>query len=1109
MKTNKTRLFGTLLALMAGASQGAWAQANVTTADALYDAVTKNQTVTLGQDITLRTDGRLHIDGKTVTLDLNGHTLTRPMTAADAGGQVIAVMNGGKLTITDSSGSNSGKITGGWSYQGSGIYVYENCELTINGGTITGNRSDKIEGEGTNYGYGGGVENHGTMTITGGNITGNTAGQFGGGIHNEGTLTITGGTIADNTAGTYGGAIYSNRTVAISGATLCGNTAQLGGGAICSEGTLTLDGVTITGNSSDNYGGGIYMFKSAASPGIVQLQGVCTITGNTAQAGSGIFQVTNGAGVDGPTLKMQDKPVVDNNTNDNVYLQSYQLITLTGAFETGARVGVCCEDLGQETFTRGYVDHNDAADPSTFFFFSSPTVNGVVNKVGREVGFTIKGYNYVECSWDGGKVTETEKNLSLSWQTVHVLSGDNTANGEWLPLEGGHYYIVTANAEYTALQVQNCLNTSGAHLILCNGTQLKVNNGVKVEAGNTLHIHGQPGNTGQLIATNEEYEAAAIGSGDAADAGTIYFHGGTITATSRHGSGAAGIGGGYEHAGGNIYIYGGDITATSAYHAPGIGSGGDCPAASAGNVYIYGGNITAVAGVNAAGIGGGNDGAGPIVRIYGGDVTATGGQGGAGIGSGGKSGSNDSSWGDIAIYGGTVHANGGAKASGGTGIGGGDNCFRGTVNIQGGTVYADGYNTDFAIGCGSMDYGGQFSSSGNITISGGTVYAKSHGSSGNTSFGGSAIGGDGGTKVAITGGEIHAFFGNKTACIPIKIANSSLLTLGDNMTVYVGDNQRQDANGRVEALLSSHDGYALIRPCDHTNKTVSSFDDEYHYFSCSYCLTTPADNKEEHSFNDNDICEICGRNLTLTLYDNSSNSSTLQTYNGKSADAITLSGRTLYKGGMWNTLCLPFDVEIETSPLVGATAKYLNNATFDEGTLTLEFKDVVSYTSGGSTHTYLQAGTPYFIKWTTVGDPIQNPKFSYCFLASTEPTDITFDGVLTFRGIYDPQNISSENKTMLYLGADNKLYYPNAAMTIGAFRAYFELADGLTAGDPASGIRTFVLNFDGEETGIREINASNPSNASNAWFSLDGQRLSGKPAQRGLYLNRGRKVLIK
>ncbi len=34
-------------------------------------------------------------------------------------------------------------------------------------------------------------------------------------------------------------------------------------------------------------------------------------------------------------------------------------------------------------------------------------------------------------------------------------------------------------------------------------------------------------------------------------------------------------------------------------------------------------------------------------------------------------------------------------------------------------------------------------------------------------------------------------------------------------------------------------------------------------------------------------------------------------------------------------------------------------------------------------------------------------------------------------------------------------------------------------------------------------------NGSDAWYTLDGRRLDGKPTQRGIYINNGKKVAIK
>ncbi len=55
---------------------------------------------------------------------------------------------------------------------------------------------------------------------------------------------------------------------------------------------------------------------------------------------------------------------------------------------------------------------------------------------------------------------------------------------------------------------------------------------------------------------------------------------------------------------------------------------------------------------------------------------------------------------------------------------------------------------------------------------------------------------------------------------------------------------------------------------------------------------------------------------------------------------------------------------------------------------------------------------------------------------------------------------------MLYLGHDSKLNYPDAAMNIDSFHAYFKL-EGLTADD----INSIVLNFEnGITTGIASPN---------------------------------------
>ena len=88
---------------------------------------------------------------------------------------------------------------------------------------------------------------------------------------------------------------------------------------------------------------------------------------------------------------------------------------------------------------------------------------------------------------------------------------------------------------------------------------------------------------------------------------------------------------------------------------------------------------------------------------------------------------------------------------------------------------------------------------------------------------------------------------------------------------------------------------------------------------------------------------------------------------------------------------------------------------------------------------------------------------------------------------------------------------PQSGASIGAQRAYFKL-NGLTAVTPGSGINSFALNFgDGESvTGISLTPDPSPKGeGSDYWYSTDGRRLSGKPTKKGIYINNGKKVVIK
>ena len=117
---------------------------------------------------------------------------------------------------------------------------------------------------------------------------------------------------------------------------------------------------------------------------------------------------------------------------------------------------------------------------------------------------------------------------------------------------------------------------------------------------------------------------------------------------------------------------------------------------------------------------------------------------------------------------------------------------------------------------------------------------------------------------------------------------------------------------------------------------------------------------------------------------------------------------------------------------------------------------------------------------------------------------------VTFKGTYACQSFDNANKSILYLGDGNLLYYPSAAMDINAFRAYFQLY-GIEAGERPANIRLFFGGSD-EDTGIKSL-TPDPSPAGEgraaAWYTLDGRKLQGEPKTKGIYIFNGKKIIIK
>lgn len=258
--------------------------------------------------------------GKTITLDLAGHTLSRGLTEAKANGNVITV--NGSLIVKDS--GEGGKITGGYNLSEGGGIILDGESLVIRGGSVTGNASAD---------RGGGVymeSANGSFTMNGGSIADNTSSSDGGGVAVlDGSFTFNGGSVSGNMAEhDGGGGVYFDSGESVftmkEGAVIRDNHADYGGGVYINEGSFKMEGGGITGNEATR-GGGLYVDEDAVS---VNITG--GITGNTADGfGGGIYTEND--------IAVTESKITDNTAGDNgggVYVGSdfeYCTLTLTNS----------------------------------------------------------------------------------------------------------------------------------------------------------------------------------------------------------------------------------------------------------------------------------------------------------------------------------------------------------------------------------------------------------------------------------------------------------------------------------------------------------------------------------------------------------------------------------------------------------------------------------------------------------------------------------------------------------------------------------------------------------------------------------------------------------
>lgn len=208
------------------------------------------------------------------------------------------------------------------------------------------------------------------------------------------------------------------------------------------------------------------------------------------------------------------------------------------------------------------------------------------------------------------------------------------------------------------------------------------------------------------------------------------------------------------------------------------------------------------------------------------------------------------------------------------------------------------------------------------------------------------------------------------------------------------------------------------------------------------------------------------------LGENADNQYYIAAHEGNTTDVQTT--RTLI-GGIWNTLCLPFNVTKATMEAALGPSQDIQMRTFSS------YADNVMTFAVVADDAVIEAGTPFLIKLNTTVD---NPTFNSVTISNT-PAKADTDNGVSFVGTYSTTTLNADG-THLFITTDGKLAIPTSdGTTMKGMRAYISVPSALAS--TVSGARLVFNDInDDEPSGIQTITRKKPSSAI---YNLNGQRL--------------------
>ena len=216
----------------------------------------------------------------------------------------------------------------------------------------------------------------------------------------------------------------------------------------------------------------------------------------------------------------------------------------------------------------------------------------------------------------------------------------------------------------------------------------------------------------------------------------------------------------------------------------------------------------------------------------------------------------------------------------------------------------------------------------------------------------------------------------------------------------------------------------------------------------------------------------------------------------------------------WETIALPFDVGQITHSSKGTLVPFMN---WNSSGVTKPFW-LYEYGAGGFRQaTAIRANTPYIISMPnndqylaeyrvngTVTFSAENVK-----VQKTEDIHAAINGDYTFVPNFMKQNAST---TCYALNVNNSIVTNNSSTAGSMFvrnsRAVHPFEAYMTT--QTSNAKPYISVFEDVPTGIRDVELlKDQIQSKEAWYTLEGQKMSGTPEKKGVYIHNGKKTIVR